>query len=107
MVYGGGGVFGIAYGAGVAVGLREAGIPVGRAPALGTSAGSWVASVMVRSPSGDGIRRGHSNKCSPPVGTPIAGSVPKPPRRGYAVSGANPLRNVFSVTVRGSRNCNK
>ena len=46
MVYGGGGVFGIAYGAGVAAGLIEAGIDVRSAPALGTSAGSWVASAM-------------------------------------------------------------
>jgi NTE family protein len=46
MVYGGGGVFGIAYGAGVAHGLAEAGIPVAEAPSLGTSAGSWVASAI-------------------------------------------------------------
>jgi NTE family protein len=46
MVYGGGGVFGIAYGAGVAQGLAAQGIPVATAPALGTSAGSWVASAV-------------------------------------------------------------
>lgn len=46
MVYGGGGVFGIAYGIGVALGLAETGIEVRSAPALGTSAGSWVASAM-------------------------------------------------------------
>jgi NTE family protein len=46
MVYGGGGVFGIAYGAGVAHGLSDSGIPVASAPALGTSAGSWVASIV-------------------------------------------------------------
>ena len=46
MVYGGGGVFGIAFGAGIAHGLAEVGIPVATAPALGTSAGSWVASVV-------------------------------------------------------------
>lgn len=46
MVYGGGGVYGIAYGAGVAHGLAQSGIPVATAPALGTSAGSWVASVI-------------------------------------------------------------
>jgi predicted acylesterase/phospholipase RssA len=46
MVYGGGGVFGIAYGAGVAEGLAEQGIPVRTAPALGTSAGSWVAGAV-------------------------------------------------------------
>ena len=46
MVYGGGGVVGIAYTAGVAAGLASAGIPVSQAPALGTSAGSWTASAM-------------------------------------------------------------
>ena len=46
MVYGGGGVFGIAYGLGVAQGLMASGIDVGNAPALGTSAGSWVASAL-------------------------------------------------------------
>ncbi len=46
MVYGGGGAFGIAYGAGVAHGLAATGIPVAEAPALGTSAGSWVASAV-------------------------------------------------------------
>ena len=37
MVYGGGGVFGIGYSAGVARGLEAGGIHVSRAPALGTS----------------------------------------------------------------------
>lgn len=46
MVYGGGGVFGIGYGAGIAHGLAAAGIAVAEAPALGTSAGSWVASAV-------------------------------------------------------------
>jgi len=46
MIYGGGGVFGIAYGAGVAHGLEACGIPVASAPSLGTSAGSWVASAI-------------------------------------------------------------
>lgn len=46
VVYGGGGVFGIAYGAGVARGLLDAGVPVDTAPSLGTSAGSWVAGVV-------------------------------------------------------------
>ncbi|MDO9496394.1 MAG: patatin-like phospholipase family protein [Nocardioides sp.] len=44
MVYGGGGVFGIAYTTGVATGLAAAGVPVATAPSLGTSAGSWTAS---------------------------------------------------------------
>src|SRR5258705_8306383 len=47
-VYGGGGFFGIAYGLGVVHGLRDTGIDLTDAPALGTSAGSWVASAMVR-----------------------------------------------------------
>ena len=46
MVYGGGGVFGIAYTAGVAAGLAAAGVPVGDAPSLGTSAGSWTAGAV-------------------------------------------------------------
>jgi NTE family protein len=46
MVYGGGGVFGIAYTSGVAAGLEDAGIPVADAPSLGTSAGSWTASAL-------------------------------------------------------------
>lgn len=46
LVYGGGGVFGIAYCAGVAHGLAANGVPVASAPALGTSAGSWAASIV-------------------------------------------------------------
>jgi len=46
MVYGGGGAFGIAYNVGVANGLAATGLPVATAPALGTSAGSWAASVV-------------------------------------------------------------
>lgn len=46
MVFGGGGVFGIGYSAGVAHGLAAGGIPVATAPALGTSAGSWTAAAV-------------------------------------------------------------
>lgn len=46
MVYGGGGVYGIAYNLGVAHGMVAAGLPVAAAPSLGTSAGSWSAAVM-------------------------------------------------------------
>ena len=46
MVYGGGGVFGIAYTSGVAAGLADTGIEVATAPSLGTSAGSWTASAL-------------------------------------------------------------
>jgi predicted acylesterase/phospholipase RssA len=43
VAYGGGGVFGIAYGLGVVDALRAAGLPLISAPAIGTSAGAWVA----------------------------------------------------------------
>lgn len=46
MVYGGGGIYGIAYTLGVAHGLSAAGVPVEQAPALGTSAGSWTAAIL-------------------------------------------------------------
>ncbi len=46
-VYGGGGVFGIAYGLGIAHALVDGGVPLDRCEALGTSAGSWVASCLV------------------------------------------------------------
>lgn len=46
MVYGGGGIFGIGYTAGVAAGLAAAGVQVAAAPALGTSAGSWTAAAV-------------------------------------------------------------
>ncbi|MFN8017935.1 MAG: patatin-like phospholipase family protein [Acidimicrobiales bacterium] len=46
VVYGGGGVFGIAYGTGVAHGLAAEGLDLAAVPSLGTSAGSWVASIL-------------------------------------------------------------
>lgn len=46
VVYGGGGVFGIGYCVGVAHGLAAGGVPMATAPSLGTSAGSWAASVV-------------------------------------------------------------
>ena len=45
-VYGGGGLFGIAYGLGVAHGLQDLGVPLETCGAIGTSAGSWVASCV-------------------------------------------------------------
>lgn len=45
-VYGGGGVFGIAYGLGVAHALVDAGVPLTSCDAIGTSAGSWVAACL-------------------------------------------------------------
>lgn len=44
--FGGGGVFGIGYALGVCNGLIDAGVDLGSAPMLGTSAGSWVASCL-------------------------------------------------------------
>lgn len=46
-VYGGGGIFGIAYGLGVAHGLQSVGVDLTSGQAIGTSAGSWVASCLV------------------------------------------------------------
>ena len=42
-VYGGGGLFGIAYGLGVAHAMQDLGVPLETCSAIGTSAGSWVA----------------------------------------------------------------
>ena len=44
--YGGGGMFGIGYSLGVAHALFDGGVPLPSAPAVGTSAGSWVAGVL-------------------------------------------------------------
>ncbi|CAB4872315.1 unannotated protein [freshwater metagenome] len=46
VTYGGGGLFGIAYLLGVGEALVDGGIPLGKAPALGTSAGSWAAGAL-------------------------------------------------------------
>jgi predicted acylesterase/phospholipase RssA len=43
VAYGGGGLFGIAYGLGVVGALRAASVPIVGAEAIGTSAGAWVA----------------------------------------------------------------
>lgn len=95
MLYGGGGVFGIAYGTGIAHGLASRGIPVNEAPALGTSAGSWVASALALRVPYEEIERLES----PPVPTQ---------RRGILVESAealfgdatHPLVAVSAVCVR-------
>jgi hypothetical protein len=46
-VYGGGGLFGIGYGLGIASTLIDEGVDLASASALGTSAGSWVAAGVV------------------------------------------------------------
>jgi NTE family protein len=60
MVYGGGGIFGIAYTAGVARGLAATGIPVATAPALGTSAGAWTAAALALGLTYEDFTRLHS-----------------------------------------------
>jgi predicted acylesterase/phospholipase RssA len=44
--FGGGGIFGIAFNLGVAHGFQDRGIPLGRSPMVGTSAGSWTAAAL-------------------------------------------------------------
>jgi NTE family protein len=98
MVYGGGGVFGIAYTAGVAEGLAAAGIPVTTAPALGTSAGSWTASGLALGLGYDDFRPLHS---------------PRVPTRQYGVladiarelfgEATHPLVTVSAVGLRNGR----
>lgn len=97
MIYGGGGVFGIAYGVGVAHGLAECGIPVATAPSLGTSAGSWVASAIAL-----GYDYEHfAGLQSPPVPTrrPILHEA------AHALFGdaSHPLVSVSAVCVRTTR----
>ncbi len=62
MVYGGGGVYGIGYTAGIARGLQDGGIPVATAPALGTSAGSWTAAAIAL-----GVTYEEMSKLEPPA----------------------------------------
>lgn len=98
MVYGGGGVFGIAYGAGVAHGLATAGIAVADAPALGTSAGSWVASAVALGLSYEDFE----GMDSPRVPTRRPGALIEPAR---AVFGdvRHPLVAASAVCVRTRR----
>jgi NTE family protein len=46
VVYGGGALWGIGFGVGVAEALRDRGLPLDQADALGTSAGAWVAAAV-------------------------------------------------------------
>jgi len=46
VAFGGGGLFGIAYLLGVGEALADAGVPLGRVPAIGTSAGTWAAGAL-------------------------------------------------------------
>lgn len=98
MVYGGGGVFGIAYTAGVATGLAAAGVPVAGAPALGTSAGSWTASAMALGLSYDDF----SAIRSPRVPTRRAGVLAELARHLFDEQ-SHPLVAVSAVCVRTRR----
>ena len=46
VAFGGGGAFGIAWHVAVIAALREAGVPIDTAPAIGTSAGSWACAAL-------------------------------------------------------------
>ncbi len=98
MVYGGGGVFGIAYAAGVAAGLAETGIPVATAPALGTSAGSWVASAVALGLTYDDFRA----VSSPPVPNRRTGVLAEIGRHLFGEA-THPLVAVSAVCLRTGR----
>lgn len=98
MVYGGGGVVGIAYTAGVAAGLVSAGIPVTGAPALGTSAGSWTASALALGMSYDDL----AELPVPSVPAVRSGVLADIARMVFGES-SHPLVSVSAVTVRGRR----
>lgn len=95
MVYGGGGVFGIAYTAGVAAGLTETGIPVATAPALGTSAGSWTASALALGLDYDDFRRVDS----PSVPNLTPGVLVRIARELFGDATTHPLVSVSAVSV--------
>lgn len=98
MVYGGGGVFGIAYTAGIAAGLAAAGFPVATAPALGTSAGSWTASAVALGLSYDDFR----SVQSPSVPTRRYGVLADVARELFGEA-SHPLVAVSAVCVRSGR----
>ena len=98
MVYGGGGVFGIAYTAGVAQGLADSGVPVRTAPSLGTSAGSWTAAAMALGltyDDFDGFRAPAVPTRKPGVLADIA--------RGLFGEASHPLVSVSALCVRSRR----
>lgn len=99
MVYGGGGVFGIAFTVGVASGLAETGIPVGTAPALGTSAGAWAASAMALGLTYDDFE-GLESPSVPNVRTGVVAEVA---RELLGEATTHPLVSVSAVCVRTRR----
>jgi NTE family protein len=98
MVYGGGGVVGIAYTAGVAAGLVASGIPAADAPALGTSAGSWTASALALGLSYDDL----ADLPVPRLPTLRPGVLAGIARRAFGES-THPLVSVSAVGVLSGR----
>lgn len=98
MVYGGGGVFGIGYTAGVADGLAAAGVPVATAPALGTSAGAWTASALALGVTYDAF----ATLESPRVPSRRAGVLADLARQVFGEA-THPLVAVSAVCLRSGR----
>jgi predicted acylesterase/phospholipase RssA len=98
MVYGGGGVFGIGYSAGVARGLEDGGIPVSSAPALGTSAGSWTAAAVALGLSYDDV----AALDPPSVPNLRPGLLAKIARQVFGEA-THPLVSVSAVCMRSGR----
>jgi NTE family protein len=98
MVYGGGGPFGIAFGAGVAKGLQATGIPVASAPALGTSAGSWVAAIMALGLDYDDFE----DIIVPAVPDRTDGAVLRPARQAFG-DARSALVSAVAVCISGGR----
>ncbi len=97
-VFGGGGPFGIAFGAGVAKGLQASGIPVAAAPALGTSAGSWVAAIVALDLDYDDFEE----IIVPAVPDRTEGAVLRPARQAFG-DARSPLVSAVAVCVAGGR----
>jgi len=98
MVYGGGGPFGIAFGAGVAKGLQATGIRVASVPALGTSAGFWVAAIMALGLDYDDFE----DIIVPAVPDRTAGAVLRPARQAFG-DARSPLVSAVAVCVSGGK----
>jgi NTE family protein len=98
MVYGGGGVFGIAYTSGVAQGLADRGLPVCTAPSLGTSAGAWTASAIALGLTYDDF----DDINSPSVPTRRPGILADIARQLFGEA-SHPLVSVSAVCVRTRR----
>lgn len=98
MVYGGGGIVGIAYTAGVAAGLTATGIPAATAPVLGTSAGSWTASALALGLSFEDFR-----ELEPPSVPNLRAGVLADLARQLFGEARHPLVAVSAVCVRTGR----